>query len=163
MIIPNYDKDFYIPDLVNGSSKDMTVDGSSSPVTFKYTVPTDECWYIQFASIFILDSGAMGHNVFGSLGSGLTNGIDFNIKRNGVTGLVRNMKDNVDIFKMFFRDTQLGNSNTGFLNDNDFFFGSRDCGEGIRLCDGDEVQFIINDDLTGIDRLEASISLWRPA
>jgi len=83
--------------LMNGSTKNMDVDGSSSPVEYKYAPGAGEIWFVNAIAIFFLDSGLVKPDRFGAITGGLTNGVDVIIKLDGVENNIISVKNNVDI------------------------------------------------------------------
>lgn len=164
----NYNKEWKLVDLDYSGSIEMKVDGSTGgggSKTFKWQPGTNEVWYLKEVLIFILDDGVMSYNVFGSLGTALTTGLKFVIKKAGTDSQVRNIKDNSDLLITFNDKIQTGNTSTAFLEEDDYFRGSFVIPEdGIELSDenSDVVKMIVRDDLTGIDRLRSQILIWRP-
>jgi hypothetical protein len=159
------DKAFRLEYLLNSEASNMNVDGSSDNKTFKYEIPAGECWFLKCASVFLLDDGTMAHNSFGSIAE-LTNGLDFIIRKDGADFKIKEIKNNLDLMFSFPRNTMVGNSGTGFLNEDDYFFGARtfdDDESHMMLCgdDGDKIKIVVKDDLTAIEVLKASVTLWK--
>jgi hypothetical protein len=146
--------------LLNGSSSDMTVDGSTTPVTFKLAVTATETWFVDQIIFTILDAGNNDPEKFGAV-SVLTNGLDFNFKIDGITHLYRNVKDNGDVASTF-RDQFMGSA-AGYMHNGNFYVGFEEFKDEVtvRAGNSDEVQVVVNDDLTGIDRLQVSIRYWK--
>ena len=66
-------------------SRDMNVDGSSTPVPFYYEVPAGRNAEVSRVNFTVVD-GAMGYGEFGGLGAALTNGLKVEIHNSsGVT------------------------------------------------------------------------------
>ena len=161
--IPNFDWEYKIQALKNGSSEDMNVDGSQANVSFKWEVPSNEIWFVDEIQIFLLDAGVMSHGSFGAI-SALTNGLNVIIKKNGSEFSLRSIKTNLELLMSFPFPQQAGSSGTGFINDEDYYFGSFDFKFPIRLIgsNGDLIKYIVRDNLTSIDVLKGQAILRRP-
>jgi len=143
----------------SGGSQEMDVDGSTASVPFEWEVPSGEVWELLSISFFVLDPGTMSHNVFGALGSALTNGITVAVKKDGNTMKIKDIKDNVDLYMSFPAEQQVGNSASGFLDDDDYFSGCLRFPDPVELVgdDGDLVRVSVKDDLQNIKRLRTTI------
>jgi len=135
--------------MQNGSSRDMTVDGSSTPVTFTQTVtvPTGSVFRIARRMMFLEDSTNFTSTTFAGI-TALTNGVDLAVEGE----VIFNIKTNLDLAIAAFDSN--GQKNLGkeqqtmlvrlsfdkFLSDS-----------GLSLLEGEEFQIIVNDDLTGLD------------
>jgi len=159
------DWEYKIEKLKDGSEENMNKDGSGSNLTYKFEIPAGEEWIFHRASVFLLDSGAMTHNVFGALGSSLNDGCRFVIKRNGDDFRIKNIQDNVDLMMAFSNNVVVGSTTTGFLNDDDYFKGDIEFPTGypVRLIgdNGDLVKMSIRDNLTGLAAFRCQIWLRR--
>jgi hypothetical protein len=135
--------------LAREVSNDMAVDGSTTPVIFTAragVTPTD----VTRVLLYIESSGATASNKYGDL-TKLTRGTVFRIY-NGVHKTVFNFKSNGEI-KSFCYDTDpLGAIGTGnpSISARITFAGSDKHGVALRLSDDDRLQFIVQDDLTGL-------------
>jgi len=141
-----------------GGSVEMSVDGSTTNVIFKWDVPTGEVWEILSIQLFLLDPGTMAHNVFGGMATSITNGLSVIIKKNGTDFKIKDIKDNVDVYMSFPTEQHVGNSASGFLDNDDYFSGCLRFYEPIQLIgdDGDLVKVVVKDNLTAIERLRAT-------
>lgn len=146
--------------FLTDSDEFMSVDGSSTPVTFTLGPGAGEIFYIKFLSFVIYDSSAMGYLDFGAL-AGLTNGIDFKQKLNSVTTTIFNFKNNSEIVSGFSEFPFVGVQG-GIINDKNFFNGNFDFDPPLTLTgdDGDELQMVVNDDLTSVTRITALCKYW---
>lgn len=162
--VTQHDWEYKLEPLKDGASKEMNVDGTSPNKTYKYAVSDGEIWYIEKVTIFLLDPGTMANNVFGSLAAPLTNGVKFSINKFGTDFKVKDLCDNVDMFMAFSSGQITGTTTTGFLNEEDYFSGSIQFKEDIRLIGekDDVIKMVIRDDLTQIQRLRCSVLLKRP-
>lgn len=151
--------------LLNGSSKDMTVNGSSTPVVFTYTA--DGQVKLRSLICVLKDEGSTSFGGFGSL-SALTNGLLIEITQNGTTNTVATLKDNSDMC-MMFSSNQFGNGAVlsilsvvtplGFGETNDCFIGVADLEDGIILNEDDTFTVTVRDNLSNIDVLEMAVGV----
>ncbi len=157
--LPDMDQPYELLYLENSGNKEMNVDGSSVNKIYKQAVPTDTTWMLEGIHIFMLDPGLMSHNVFGSFGAALTNGLSIVVKKKGSDFKIKDIMDNTDLYMSFPSNQNVGNSGTGFLDEEDYFYGTLNFQNPLRLAqsDGDLVKIIIKDDLTAIQRLRATI------
>lgn len=61
--------------LRNGESSDMNVNGSTTPVIFKYTVPTGRAFLAYHQTMTLIDNAAINADEFGAIRSGLSQGV----------------------------------------------------------------------------------------
>lgn len=157
--LPDMDQPYELLYLEDSGNKEMNVDGSSVNKVYKQAVPTNEIWMLEGIHIFMLDPGLMAHNVFGSLGSVLTNGLSIVVKKKESDFKIKDIMDNTDLYMAFPSNQNVGNSGTGFLDEEDYFYGTLHFQNPLRLAqsDGDLVKMIVKDDLTAIQRLRATI------
>jgi hypothetical protein len=160
-MIGNGDIVYELKSLENGGSREMAVDGTT-PVTFKFQASGTELWWLWGVHFFLLDSGVMAHNTFGSLGAALTNGLRLKIDTIADV-IVKDLVDNVDILMAFNKDKLVGSTNTGFLNNDDYFFGAMTFPQPIlmRGNNDDKVKILIQDDLSTVDRIRCSTVVSR--
>ena len=98
---------------MNGSSIDLNVDGSVTPVDFTVEAPSGKIWYIHRVTILIEDIGTSFAR-FGGITS-LTNGVDFKISQNGLSEeLLGNIKKNSE-FYLFSKNIISESSTTDLL------------------------------------------------
>lgn len=152
----------HIPEyLKNASSIAMNVNGSVTPVTFSWTVPTGETWYMDGLSIFFWDTGVLGVTDFGAL-SALTNGVDIKLIINSTTYTLINIKTNAVLSNYFMGDSFFVNpSGSGFLSDQDMLVAEKKFLPNIKLNEADTVEIIIRDNLTGLSFFNAIVNKWR--
>lgn len=147
--------------LLNGTSKAMNVNGSSSSVSFKYT-PSTDVYYLEQISLIIEDQGDFLPSNFGALAA-LTNGLKINIKSKGSIFTISNLKDNADIYGVF-TEAPASQSIAVVLQSarNTYWAGWR-LQNRIALDPalGDYVEFLVQDNLTGLNDLNAFVSVWR--
>jgi hypothetical protein len=137
-------------------SSNMNVDGSSTPVIYTYragAAPNDITRYI----LTMLGSTAMDDGKFGDLAA-LTRGLILRIY-NGVHLTVFNFKTNLDI-KQFCYDVNYAEKapagNTG-LTARMTFGGQDKHGVVHRISGSNAIQWIVQDDLRGLDRLKSAV------
>lgn len=147
--------------LLNSTSKAMNVNGSSSNVSFKFT-PSTDVYYLEQLSLLIEDQGDFLPSNFGALAV-LTNGLQINIKSKGQTFTIATLKDNADIYGIF-TEAPASQSISVLLqsNRNSYWAGWR-LQNRIALDPalGDYVEFLVKDNLTGLNTLNAYASVWR--
>lgn len=161
------DDDDYIykhPFLLNGSNKSMDVDGSSTPVPFRFTPGAGEVWFVESLSLFIYDPGSMDLGDFGAIEGALTNGLQINIKSKGTVYEFVNLQDNTDISLSFIgRSGSAGDESFGWLDSVDNFFGVCPFQKPMRL-DGDQgdyIEYNVRDNLTALTDLQGSVLVRR--
>jgi len=139
----------FVASLVDGSnSKDMNVDGSSTPVTFQYA-PTAALTEVVSLTCILVNAGSSALNGFTSA---LANGIVVNQTVNGVTSEVKLIKDKSDLVSVFSSDLVEPLSSSSFIGT---FKASVD--SPLILSNGDSIAVTIQDDLTAISTLVMSI------
>ena len=148
-----------------GDSALMSVNGSGTPVDFKVAPAAGDIFQVSYITLLLLDAGTMGPSVFGSLGAGLTNGLELHAQINGQAHVFTNLKDNGDLFQCFFggQSGVLSSpaADAGFLDTVDKAGGRMVFDYPVTL-DGDKGDFIsmkVQDDLLAIDFLKMSAHL----
>lgn len=153
-----------------GGSKAMNVNGSVTPVVFSYAPGAGELLAMSHITLALKDEGATPFNVFGALGSALTNGIKIEAVITGTTHLIATIKDNADLCTRF---TFSQNANgavlsllgisvpQGFGASNNIFIGSLHFDEPIVVVgdNGDSIKVTVQDNLTGVDILSMAYRL----
>lgn len=133
-------------------TNEMAVNGSVTPVTYKYTVPANYRLYL-YRSLFTLEDGsaAFAPVDFGALGSTLANGVQ--IKAGGTT--LYTIKSNREIAQLCYDiDNQwkaAGDYKVRWTH-------SKDHGTPIQLEATETFEVVINDDLTGLDSFQWMIA-----
>lgn len=107
--------------LINGASKNLAI-VTAAPTTFSFIPESGTTYYLNGLSVVFSTSGTPDPTKFGNIAA-LTNGIDLDIKSNGVTTTAINIKDNLDLALTFSQFTNLGGSK-GFLNNAFIYTGS---------------------------------------
>lgn len=150
--------DFAFTTSANASerTRDMNVDGSSTSQTFivsPVNLASGTKWDIVRVTFAMLDSSSMDDGKFGGL-TALTNGMLLRVK-NGITKNIFNVKTNselaIETFDLAYADNAPGGQYG--LRCRRTFGGQSKNGVTIRLeaDTSDELQIIIQDDLTGLD------------
>jgi hypothetical protein len=151
----------YIKHLLNGSSWDQTVDGSSTPVNFDYAPSAGEVFYIEHIIFGLDDTGGADSEKYGAR-TALTNGTQLIFKLDGTEYIASTMKNNGDILLTF-------NFSIGFFENGSFgaftngFAAKFQMATNITLNgdDGDLVRIKVRDDLTGLTFQRAACQVWR--
>ena len=133
----------------------MAVDGSTTPVIFTVDPPAGFDYDITRVILNILDTSSMDFSTFGS-GAAITNGVVLRVT-NGAQRNLFNWKTNGELInRAFDHSFQTNNANNarGFTV-RSTFSGAGKRGVTVRLNgdDNDELQIVIQDDLTGQDRI----------
>lgn len=145
------DQDNYLSTyLLDGSTINMAVDGSVTPVIYRYTVPANTRVSIV-RSFITLEHGAAAFapGVFAALGAELTNGVEISVTPSGGSKVVlelwktnRHVRDTFFDFDQTFRTDGIYTGRWTFANDLN--------GNGIVLKTGDVFDFKIQDDLSAV-------------
>lgn len=152
--------------LLDGSnSEDMRVDGSVTPVSFRFTPSAGEIWNIVEISIIMGCSGDPNSDKFGSI-TALTNGMELGYQTKGNGVVISNMKNSIGITKVFNTGHQIGVTDSKWFKDvlGRYFFGTIKIGPHIELHgdSGDYVEALVQDDLSsGFSFLSLSMQIWR--
>lgn len=153
--------------LTNGSSKEMAVNGSTTPVNFTASPTSGEIWFIESLSIFLFDNGSTDPEDFGALGgifgSGpLANGLLLEGQSLGSLRTYSNLKDNVDVTFAFPDKTFSPDGIAGFYNNNDILIAQARLKRPITLkgSQSDFFRAVVRDDLTGLNMLRIGINYW---
>lgn len=137
--------------LVNGATKDMSVDGST-PVAFVYTAPVPAL--MNRAIIYYRDGGVWTEAKFGSL-TALTNGVMFEVHRNGASildlfdGLP--LKTNSDMSRICF-DNDIRSVGSG-ESYQPARFTFQKAGQALMLRKGDSLVMTIQDNLAALSEM----------
>lgn len=144
----------FIKRLKNGANDSLSVDGSITPVVFTLAPPANQIWRVSRWMISIQDEKGFDVGTFGSNGT-LTNGIMPRIKQGSVTNdiLEFGIKSNGDIASAAYDMTlhTFGNTDDTLVAQLSF----TKMGQFIRLDGsvGDELQVVVNDDLTSVNKI----------
>jgi len=149
------DRAFPSSSFVSIGSKSMNVDGSTTPVLFDVgpkMLPTT-LWDVVRVLFIIRDDAAMDSAKFGGI-TALTNGVVLR-KKNGTYKNIFNVKSNGDFAERAYDieyDDRSAPQSDYFFRCRRTFGGQSKNGVTIRLvgAENDELQIIIQDDLTGL-------------
>lgn len=144
--------------VLNASSPDMNVDGSSTPVTFSAgPTTTSEQWFVTRISVILDDSGNLGRGDFGAIASGLTNGVLARFTVNSTNYDIALFKKNQDL--IIGADVIERGANNQFINDANFVVANTILRNNILLDEAtsDQFKIIIQDNLTGLDLFQVAI------
>lgn len=152
------------PHLLNGASKDMAINGASTPVDFVIAPAADELFCIFSVPLILVHagSGSLDPEKFGIV-TVLSNGLALIAEIDGVEKTVLVAKDNKDLVNQFFEGT-LGSgtaATSGFFNTNKYGTGKHDFPNGLFLNGetNDKLIIRVQDNLSTIDHLEASADI----
>jgi hypothetical protein len=140
--------------FLNGASDDMNVNGSVTPVSFSFTPSSGEIWYVDKVSIFLSDNDLNENDKFGKI-TALTNGLQLQIQSKGISLEIANIKDNIDMNLIF--------ENNGVSSPSNVFAGIIRFNPQIILLasNSDFIRFRVRDNLTSVNFLRASVSIWK--
>lgn len=161
-VIPYTDIIYKTVEILNGSSNNMNVNGSSVNVNFDFAPVTGEVWYLESIQMFLQDNGTTLATSFGSISGGLTNGVRLIIKTKSVEQELAVLKNNIDISMVFKNDPQIPGT-SGLFESSDIFVGEILFRIPIVLKGDleDKIRFIIRDNLTRMDHFRARAKVWR--
>ncbi len=153
------DYSYEVKQLLDGSSKEMDVNGSGTPDVFSYTASGVE--YVDKVTMLLQDPGSMDVRDFGSISGGLSNGLLIEYQSVGSIIQFANLEDNGDIATTFsnFWAPVNGEDGLGFLDDEDTIVASYIFPQPIELESGDFFRATVRDNLNGISFLRMSIMI----
>ncbi len=149
-----------------GTSADMNVNGSITPVSFRYTPDPGSIEILQYVTLLVIDPGTFGATQFGSL-AGLTNGIILNVNTDGVGPLENTtIKNNTDFLQCFTGSvgTPGVGSMDGPFDTADWLAGTYSYEANPLVLDGDKgdfIEIIVRDNLLLLQSMRASMRSWR--
>jgi hypothetical protein len=146
--------------LLNGGSKNMTVNGSGTTQTFEFAPTSGVMCYLESMSMFIHDNGSVSPNKFGNV-TALSNGLQIQVKANGSTTELMNMQDNIDIVTLFGSFNSL-DASSGFYNGEKTLEVVWKPAAPIKL-DGDNSDFVranVRDNLSSLLNLRIAYLHW---
>lgn len=151
------DHDFPVTSLAKKINTDMSIDGSSTAVKFVVgggVVPIDYTRII----LTIVDDGSMDDSKFGGINA-LAKGVVFRIV-NSYQKTIFNWKTNGDIkqfaFDGTYQDGVIGPTGENSFSSRITFNGQDKHGVVLRIGTGDELQIIIQDDLSALSSFKIS-------
>jgi len=143
---------------------DMAVDGSVTPVVYNYTAPSGQIVELGAIKITVVDSGYHEARKFGAMLE-LTNGCDLEVVTAAGTADFFDGHPPVTNAEMggFVSDYKLYNIGAG-EDISIFTWELPRTVHPVTLHPGDEVRLRVNDDLTGLNRMKATIhgDVWAP-
>lgn len=160
-----FSRDYRFKDLrfrEPGGSKEMSVDGSGTPVDFVMQPPPGELWIVEYITFLLIDPGNMIAGNFGALGAPLTTGVQLLEVINSSESIYTTLKDNADVAQCFFGGVPatggVAGADPGFLNEVDKAIGRYPMDGKVTLDgdDNDQLIFRINDDLLLIQLMQTS-------
>ncbi len=140
------------PYLLNGASSDMCVNGSVTPVDFKYTVPSGKQFVFQRLMLYMDDASVFDALKFGSL-TALTNGVKMSV---GGVELVtwKNMIDIVTTMYDLAPYAHLARENKGCAGR---WTMSKSYGDSLLVQTGETVSALVQDNLGDLDTMNIRI------
>lgn len=149
--------------LMNGSNKSMDVNGSSTSQAFRFTPAASEVWWIKSVSLFLIDSGSLDFNDFGSIGGGLSNGLQLNVRTNGTAYEIGNYTDNAELESGFYHGNGVVPGDDGWMDSTGWRSGSLVFDIPMKLdnATSDYIEFLVRDNITGLDQMCAQARLFR--
>lgn len=152
--------DFAYPigSIVTAGETNMNVNGSITPVIFGLRNTTETIGATADITRLIfscLASSTIDLSMFGNIAGGITNGIVLR-KKDGIFRNIFNAKTNSEIKSLMFDfdiQTAQGNQQDGFTG-RFTFAGQSKVGVTIRLAPGEDIQLIVQDDLTTLQKFE---------
>ena len=146
--------------LKNGASRNMVVDGSGTPVKFKYTVPAGKYTEIERINI-VIEDGSIDPAQFGGLAA-LGTGVEI-AAYDAADALAKDfcagfpIQSNADWGALTGPDNRPYYGVGAALDSLNIRFSLYRGNEALRLDAGEYLQFTINDALAGIDKFNAMI------
>lgn len=149
------DNDFEIGDNVQEVQIGMNVLGSlASPLSFKVQPNASERWQITRILITLLDQTAMDDARFGGL-SELTNGVAIRVSNNSVVRTITHWKSNADLKDDMFDVIYSDKAPAGYFGlGARWTFTKAEFIADLDGANGDYLEVLIQDDLTGLDDFE---------
>lgn len=145
--------------LVRRTTIDMNVDGSSTPVIFNIVPAFNNKWHINNINMSIEDNATMDTSLFGGLPA-LSKGVLIRIV-DGATHNITSIKSNGEFEVRGFDVKYSDKAPSGYygLHVTKSFNSQIGNGSAIYLdgSNSDELQIIIQDNLTGLSRLRATV------
>jgi hypothetical protein len=145
-----------------GGHHDLNVDGSSTPQSFRYTVPAGKVFIWSRSVIHISDTNVEYHN-FAGLGTTLTNGIGVYIKDTNdaiLTNFMNGEMLNATVQFAHLAASDFERVQSGIGVDPDLLvlrWSLSKSGFVPYLTAGQYVEFLIQDDLTGLDEFHVVV------
>jgi hypothetical protein len=143
-------KQIFFERLTDGSSENMAVDGSVTPVIFHIQPPEGEVWRIDGWIIYVEDGGSFDAQKWGN-NITITNGFMPRLKRGNneaVDLLSFGLKSSGDLASISdeFKHLDFGSGNQFVIAKWDFI----KTGQYLRLTSDDRLEIVVRDDLTNL-------------
>jgi len=138
------------------STSEMIVNGSVTPQIFSVSPPAGTSWHVYGMDLAITDGTAMDDSTFGGI-TALTKGLVFR-QKDGTYKNFFNVKSNGEFHlrASFMEYSSKAPAGSFGLNVELDFVDHNGC--AVLLKEGDEMQLIIQDDLTGLSSFKATVS-----
>lgn len=152
---------YKVTKLLNGSSDELSINGSVTPVNFDFTPASGETWYLEAIHLFLQDNGTTLADRFGSA-TALTNGLQILVKTLGTEYEIANVQHNMDLNLVFKESTTIPNT-SGLFETSDIYIGQLRFAIPIILknANSDYVRAKVRDNLTDADFIKMRAKVWR--
>ena len=150
--------EFWQSFLENGGSADMNVNGAVTPVSFRWTVPAMKMFFMQRFIFQIVDTG-LDWNLFGGIAA-LTNGVVFSIYDSDDTILAQfpPLTANYEVAQIFGGGEAYIRQGNALGNLISVFNIPEKVGYALSLTEGQYVEGVVQDDLTGLTHMDALLT-----
>ena len=150
--------EFWLAHLENGGSSGMNVNGSVTPVSYRWTCPADHFFMFQRFIFQIVDAG-LDWNLFGGIAA-LTNGVVFSIYDSDDTILAQfpPLKVNYEVSMVFGGGNAQIRQGAALGNLIAIFNIPEQIGYVLTLTEGQYVEAVIQDDLTALTHMDALVT-----
>jgi hypothetical protein len=148
--------------LMNGGSKEMTINGAPPPAqNFDYAATGGQTLRVTTLKLFLRDTGTQDPTRFGAIAGGLATGVQVGVVRNGVMEQIFNLKDNMDI-ALCLPEQAMQALAAGFMNSAGTCYQWLNFNPPILLqgARGDIMRAVIRDNLTAIEFMRMAITGW---
>lgn len=154
------DKIFTTTAIVTRGNANMNANGSVAPVSYHVIPPSGSSWDITQLVLYIIDDAAMDDTTLGGIGGGVTNGIVLR-KHNAVYDNIGNAKKHGDLKAQgcnVVYAIKVGGGEYSMQSVCEFG-GQGNTGVVVRLngAIGEEIQAIVQDDLSSITQVTAVV------
>lgn len=146
--------------LLNGGSREMSVNGSVTEVEFSAGPSAGDVWEIVNINFVLQDNGSTSADEFGAR-SALTNGLQIDQYIGSVDYELVNLQSNADVLAVFTQAGWFGGAASGFVTDANYFNGHFPLRETPVVLDGDDgdlIKGVVRDNLTAINKVNISIA-----
>lgn len=136
--------------LLDGSTVNMNVDGSSTAVVYRYTVPSDKHVHVHRAFIVLEDgAAAFAPGNFGAIAGALSNGVEVSVTSVATKTVLETWTTNREIRSTMFDFDQQWRTDGQYSGR--WTFTKDMHAKGITMHEGDKFDITIQDNLTGLD------------